>query len=350
MSENDDLNKLLSQNNSTLLYNKKSVAKITTTAAPLDWLPVPESADKGFVSSYVHWTSSDGRLFIPAASTIDNLTPGVYEIKKNNNIGLYFEKIPVRCEGLIRFPDTNSDRVVSEIQKFWDRENIFKEYGLTYKRGILLYGPPGSGKSCTIQLIMSDVVKRDGIVIKFNDPYVFIEGMRVLRQIQKNTPVVAIMEDVDSILEEHSESDILNILDGVNEVNKVVFLATTNYPERLGARIVNRPSRFDKRFRIGYPSAQSRRMYLQHIIGGGDSERLESKILELKIDLDQWVRDTDGMSVAHLKELFIQVIIIGDTYEEAIETLRSMTENLQDVNPDSSIGFATPEKNYDYYD
>lgn len=352
MSEHDDLNKLL-RGVTTVespLYsqarNKKSMI-----AKPMHPKSFFEDDDKeeDYLTSYVHWTSSDGRIFVPAAPTINNLTPGVYEINQSSNIGLYFEKIPVRCEGLLRFPDTNSDRVVTEIQKFWERENVFDEYGLTYKRGILLYGPPGSGKSCTIQLIMEDVVGRDGIVIKFTDPDIFIDGMRVLRQIQPHTPVVVIMEDIDSTLELYNESEILNILDGVNEVNKVVFLATTNYPEKLGARIVNRPSRFDKRFRIGYPSDQSRRMYFEHIIAGGDQQRLINKISELKIDLDQWVKDTDGMSIAHLKELFVQVVIIGDSYEESIKTLESMTEVLVDKEYEATMGFGPAQKSKDYY-
>ena len=300
-----------------------------------------EDKEEDYLKSYVHWTTADGRLFIPAAKTVPLLTPGVYEIDSSPSIGIYFEKIPVKTEGLIRFPDTNSDKVLTEIQNFWDREAVFTEYGLTYKRGILLYGPPGSGKSCTIQLIMEDVVSREGIVIKFTDPYLYIDGMRILRQIQDKTPVVTIMEDIDSTLELFNESEILNILDGVNEVRKTVFLATTNYPEKLGARIVNRPSRFDKRFRIGFPSDVSRRMYFEFLMNGRSEK-------ELGMNLNKWVKDTDAMSVAHLKELFVAVVILGDPYEEAIETLKSMREYLEDKDYDNAIGF-NMTKSDDYY-
>lgn len=365
MSEHDDLNRLLRQQSKTvekvtnrIMNTLKKARGLTVTSTNYGSIPYMASSsfddddedEEGYLSSYVHWTTSDGRVFIPAAPTVPILTPGVYEIDTSDTIGLFFEKIPVRTEGILRFPDTNSDRVVSEIKKFWERENVFVEYGLTYKRGILLYGPPGSGKSCTIQLIMQDVVERNGIVIKFTDPYTFIDGMRILRQIQPDTPVVVILEDIDSTLKLYNESEILNILDGVNEVKKVVFLATTNYPEELGARIVNRPSRFDKRFRIGYPSKESRRMYFEHLIGGGDTTKLAAKIAELNLDLGQWVEDTDEMSIAHLKELFVQVVIIGDTYEEAIHTLKSMTEVLEDKEYENEMGFAPPSKTKDFYD
>ena len=198
-----------------------------------------------------------------------------------------------------------------------------------------------SGKSCCIKLIMQDVVERGGVVLKFTHPSLFIDGVRKFREIQPETLIVVLMEDIDSILEHFSESEVLNILDGVNQIDKAVFLATTNYPERLGARIINRPSRFDKRFRIGHPNAESRRMYFDFIIGG------KTKIDALKIDLDKWVEDTDDFSIAHLKELFTAVVILGDSYDEALETLIGMREEVLDSKDDDAkkeIGFATMQK------
>lgn len=281
---------------------------------------------------HVQWSSSDNTIFLPASKTTNRLPPGVYEIDSNHSTGLFFEKIPVRTEDLIEFPNTNSNKVITEIQKFWERESNFRQYNLVYKRGIILYGPPGSGKSCTVQLVMNDVVKRGGIVIQFRDADLFLCGLRILRKIQPKTPVVAIMEDLDALLHPSDESDILNILDGVNDVDRVVFLATTNYPNKLGHRIMNRPSRFDKRFRIGFPSEKSRRMYLENLIG-------EQEIEKNKIDLDKWVKDTKQFSVAHLKELFVAVVILGDDYKKSISTLREMKENVNDREYEGKFGF-----------
>lgn len=301
----------------------------------------PKSKKNYELSSYCQWSTSDGKRFVPTSTTYDKLTPGVYDILFSNTVGIYFEQIPVLANHLIRFPETNSDKVVDEIQKFWDKENIFKEYNLTYKRGIILWGPPGSGKSSTIQIIMKDVVDRGGVVIKFGVPHLFTDGMRRFREIQQDTPVVVLMEDIDSTLEMYSETEVLNILDGVNQIDKVVYLATTNYPERLGARIINRPSRFDKRFKIPHPNEESRKLYLEHLIG-------KQKIDDLKIDIDKWVTDTEDFSLAHIKELFTAVIILGDDYNDSIETLSEMREE----NPASSedeirkpIGFASNRRN-----
>lgn len=305
----------------------------------LDGVGVPggsPDAEVKELKGLVQWTTSDGKRFVPASQTAQKITPGVYEIQMSQSIGIFFERVPVLTQGLLRFPQTNSEKVVHEIQKFWDKEPIFREYGLTHKRGIIMWGPPGSGKSCTIQLIMKDVVDRQGVVIKFTHPALFNEGMRKFREIEPSTPVVVLMEDIDSIIENFNESEVLNILDGVNQIEKAVFLATTNYPERLGGRIINRPSRFDKRFFIGHPDPESRKLYLRHIIG-------DAKITELNIDINRWVEDTEEFSIAHLKELFTAVVILGDEYDIAIETLRSMREKTIKSDDDEfkpSMGFS----------
>jgi hypothetical protein len=267
------------------------------------------------------WTTGDGKKFIPAGMTKELLPKGVYEIHHSSQIGLFFQKVPVRTEGLLRFPQTNSEKVLKEIEVFWNREKYFTEYDIAYKRGIILWGPPGGGKTCTVNLIMKDVVDREGIVIKFTNPGLFVEGMRILREVQPETPVVVLMEDIDAIIDHYEESPVLNILDGVESIYKMVFLATTNYPELLGPRIINRPSRFDKRFKIPYPNAESREMYLKHLC----KDKLPQ---DLKVDIKKWVKDTENFSIAHIKELFVAVVILGDEYAEALENLQHMKETV----------------------
>jgi SpoVK/Ycf46/Vps4 family AAA+-type ATPase len=181
------------------------------------------------------------------------------------------------------------------------------------------------------------VIERGGVCFKFSNPELFCEGIRVFREVQPTTEVVVLMEDIDSIIEGNGESEVLNLLDGVDQVEKVVYLATTNYPERLGARILNRPSRFDKRFKMGHPKKMSRRIYFEHLIS-------DKEIAEYSIDLDRWVKDTDGMSIAHLKELFIAVCIFGNDYKEATKTLRSMVEEHPKSSEDEMSGFGFGSK------
>lgn len=347
--DDTELNQILTTESSSSVKGRLRGCSPTNDCAD------PSGSKEERLAGVCQWTTGDNKRFIPASKTVKRLPPGAYEVKQNPNFGIYIEKIPISIDGLVRFPQANTDRVIGEIQAFWDRDSLFKEFKLTHKRGILMWGPPGGGKSCTIKFVMKDVIeKRKGIVLKFTHPNLFIEGMRIIREIEPHTPVVVLMEDIDATIQMYSESDVLNILDGVDKVEKVVFLATTNYPEVLGARVVNRPSRFDKRFKIRHPNAQSRMIYLKHLLC--DDERAEAegltsdkkreayilkKAKDLGIGLEQWVKDTNGFSIAHLKELFVAVCILNDPYEEAIKTLRSMKDVIRSADDDGprKVGF-----------
>jgi SpoVK/Ycf46/Vps4 family AAA+-type ATPase len=105
------------------------------------------------------------------------------------------------------------------------------------------------------------------------------------------------------------------LLDGETQIDNVVNIATTNYPERLGARIVNRPSRFDERILVDMPNASAREKYLRHITR---HERMPDDML-----LD-WVEKTSGFSIAHLRELVVAVFCLEQPFEEVLERLSKM--------------------------
>ena len=229
-----------------------------------------------------------------------------------------FQRINYSAEDLLRFDDSVTDEVVGEIQKFWQKKELFEEYDLPFRRGLLLMGAPGSGKSCCVKLIIHDVIKMGGIAIKFEDVGQFIECVRAFRVIQPDTPIVVIMEDIEAIFQRR-RSAILNLLDGIDGFERIAYLATTNYPEVLEPRVKNRPSRFDRRFEIGFPLDSARRQYLNHLLAKSD---------RVKLDVTQWVKDTSGMSFAHIKELFISVNLFEHGYDEALQILRDMSKKV----------------------
>ena len=257
----------------------------------------------------------DGGKFTLIGDTIGALPPGYYDTSVNSAGTIFFVPIRARTDKLLRFPDAATDKIISEIETFWERQELFGEFGLPFKRGILLYGPPGSGKTCTLQLLARDVVDRGGIVLIYQ-PELFIHAYRQLRNIQPETPVVVLMEDLDATLERYNESVVLNTLDGTDTIHKTVFVATTNYPEKLGERIINRPSRFDRRLKIDDPSNVARKMYLEDMIRDAP--------LPEDISVERMVADTHGMSLAHVKELFVASCVIGAPYKEALANLTEM--------------------------
>jgi SpoVK/Ycf46/Vps4 family AAA+-type ATPase len=180
-----------------------------------------------------------------------------------------------------------------------------------------MYGPPGCGKSCTIALLVEDVIKMGGIVLKFQQYDNFMEVLNSIRKIQPEIPIIALMEDLDEIIDDNSISEILNILDGLEQsLNKIVFLATTNKPEKIDDNIKNRPSRFDRRIKFDLPNEEMREAYLKHLF------------MDSKIPNKLWISKTKGFSLAHLKELFVSVILLGNNFNSSILELKKMADKI----------------------
>lgn len=107
------------------------------------------------LEDFRHWACIDDG-FCAAPRTINLLLPGVYDMHFVWGKGLSFFPKTIKNEEVLRFPDAPSDEVIDEIKDFWSKRDLYKQAGITYKRGILLYGPPGSGKTCTLKLVMEE--------------------------------------------------------------------------------------------------------------------------------------------------------------------------------------------------
>jgi len=270
-----------------------------------------------------HWTTGDERNFFPRGIEhgFSELPAGIYDLK-NSLQGLYFRSRKVQdLSELIRFENTQVDEAIAEIKSFWTKKQLFNKYNFPFRRGILLYGPPGSGKSCAIKMIIDDVVKMNGIAIMFCNPGLFSESMDSLRQIQKDTPVVVIIEDIDGWLDSY-ESTITDMLDGHSGYENIVFLATTNNINILSDRIKNRPSRFDKRINIGPPNLETRKEYISNLINKYDDFK--------HIQIDVWANDSEGLTFAHIKELFLSVCFFDCDYKLSLEKMIEMTNYNED--------------------
>lgn len=260
------------------------------------------------------WSYNSDELFWAASPMVDTLAPGFYGIGQSSGIGTYLAKKRIATDDLMRLPDSASDGVISEFDKFWSLKDKFKSRGFLHKRGILLWGPPGSGKTASLMLMSQDIItKQNGIVVQLDHPTMASLGLSLLRKVEPNRPVVALLEDLDALVDTYGENQYLSLLDGETQIDGIVYIATTNYPEKLDKRFVDRPSRFDTVRWIGMPSPAARRIYLS---------TKEPTLTETQ--LDRWIDKTEGFSIAHLRELVILVQCFGETLEYAIERLENM--------------------------
>ncbi len=263
------------------------------------------------------WATNDDSTYYPVGRTVNGLPPGAYEIGVERG-QVFYRRFEIDITGLMHLPDTKAGQVVAEIKAFWERGHLYERYKITQRRGILIAGPSGCGKTSTSKMVCVDVIGRGGVIFAYNDAKLLIHGLGQFRRIQPDTPVVVLMEDIDEIIEHGSTSMILNVLDGVySEFGKVVFVATTNFPDRLERRITNRPSRFDCVITVTQPNLQARLLYLRTIAGD---------IAPECFDVDMAALDSDGLSFAHLKELFTATVILGMSYDTALTKSRAMAD------------------------
>jgi predicted AAA+ superfamily ATPase len=281
------------------------------------------------------WSSLKNDEYAPAYSTIEQVPAGIYEVAWNSSLSNYtLKKQPFKTDELYQLPSPEIIDILTDIDNFWERQHKYKQYGFIHKRGILMYGDPGCGKSGIIQLILQKLIERNGIVINIKDQEdieMFSSFIGTFRKVEPNRFIVVILEDIDSIAGEytHQTSRLLNILDGVKQIEGVVYIATTNYPEKLQERITNRPSRFDRRYKVELPNSEIRRAYIKYKLTDNDIEG---------INIEEWVEKTEGMSLSHLKEVIISVIVMGRTFEETIGNLEELSERPR-IKGSGNVGF-----------
>lgn len=289
------------------------------------------------ISGFCQWSTESNGIYVPANNTVKGLPAGLFEIKNDPHRGFYLQRIERVEEELFVLPSPEIKSIIDDIKKFWDGKDIFKTYRYVHKRGILLHGDPGCGKSGIIQLCVNYVIEEmNGIVINIKDHYqveMFDEFIPTFRKIEPDRPLVVIMEDLDALTgeEKYITSKLLNILDGIKQIEGVVYLASTNYPEKLEERVSDRPSRFDRRYRIEPPDASVRESYLRSKISEDEIK---------KINIDEWVKVSEGFSIAHLKELVISTLVLGNPFKESLAHLKQLKSKPRNKgNKSGGIGF-----------
>ena len=265
-----------------------------------------------FGSDLKCWANSRGSYW-GISQTFPLLPSNCYKAEENNQ-GIFLESVPIITDNLLVLPDSSTNLILDDFNQFWTLKDQFKKRGFLHKRGILMWGPPGSGKTSTIQIIIQKVIKDlNGVVLIVCNPYKAIKALQMIRKIEPDRPIIAILEDLDSLVSSYDESGFLSMLDGESQVDNIVHLATTNYPERLDPRFIDRPSRFDVIRKIDMPSEESRRCYLQ----------LKEPSLTSE-ELDLWVNLSKGLSIPHLKEMIISIKCYNRDIQETVNRLNRM--------------------------
>lgn len=189
-----------------------------------------------------------------------------------------------------------------DLQQFFAARATYDRYSIPWKRGLLLLGPPGNGKTHAIKALVNWLGKPCFYVKSLKCTYMSdhdtIKG--VFDRVRETTPCLLIMEDLDSLIDDKNRSFFLNELDGFAANTGIVLIATTNHPEKLDTAIVDRPSRFDRKYHFTLPAETERAAYLAHW-----NAALEPDLRLSEAGQSQVIAATEGYSFAYLKELFL---------------------------------------------
>ena len=192
--------------------------------------------------------------------------------------------------------------IVNDFAQFFSAKEFYDRHGIPWKRGVLFIGPPGNGKTHTLKALINELKR----------PCLYVKGFKsenkteqqnmadVFERARMAAPCLLVFEDLDAMIDDENRSFFLNELDGFETNSGIAVLATTNHPDKLDPAIVDRPSRFDRKYFFNPPAAPERESYVAFWNRELQGELRLSDEASVKV-----VRDTEGFSFAYLKELFL---------------------------------------------
>jgi ATPase family associated with various cellular activities (AAA) len=232
--------------------------------------------------------------------------------EEKGDLKVAFHNVPFISRDQLILPD----EVINQIERHTGRFSMYRDLlasrGRHLKRGLLLHGPPGTGKSLTIMYLIGMMSDRTTILLNGNAARHLEDACALARSLQ---PATVVIDDVDLVAEERTSRnfnplmfELLNQMDGIGDDADVLFLLTTNRPAVLEPAIAERPGRIDQAVMIPLPDEDCRAKLFD----------LYGKGLQLDLnDRQRLIELTANVSAAFIRELFRKAALIA--IEEGVD-------------------------------
>ncbi|MGH9871812.1 MAG: AAA family ATPase [Pyrinomonadaceae bacterium] len=221
------------------------------------------------------------------------------EWEKNEDL---YQSIKTATFASVVLPPSLKQQVREDFEQFFSSRELYKQYGIPWKRGALFIGPPGNGKTHTVKALVNQLGRPCLLVKGFKSEYATDQqnmGL-VFKRARMAAPCLLVFEDLDAMINNENRAFFLNELDGFESNTGLVVLATTNHPDRLDPAILNRPSRFDRKYYFALPAPAQRSAYI-----AAWNQQLQPELRLSEKAAEALVEQTEDFSFAYLKELFV---------------------------------------------
>lgn len=271
---------------------------------------------------YDYSGASLNKFYIGRQQGKEELPSGIYSLENINE-----ERVLVETEFHKKdsFIDLSTIQLIEkDIDTFLKSKHIYDKLQIEYKRGLMLFGPPGTGKSFLINNLISNLKAENMLIIymKVRMP------LSMMKSLNKDPRVkILIFEEFTNLLQADwsCSEDTLNFLDGDKSINNTLVIGTTNYPEKLPDNITKRPGRFDRFYKIGYLKSDDIQRYLKHYNLKASEELLER----------------DDLTIAMLKEIILIHLREGLSFVEAISRIENQVKIAdEEFQEKEKVGFA----------
>lgn len=234
----------------------------------------------------------------------------IYQGKKIEfSDGLRFLNVSERTWESITLNEETKREIRANSIGFLKKAQAWAGLGIPRKRGILLAGEPGTGKTAICKALMAEA---DGMTCIIANAYDLAneDYITELYDLAESlAPCLVFIEDVDFIAQGREEfgyrsgpaiPSLLAVLDGIEERKEIVTIATTNCPDMLDKALSERPSRFDRVIKLTRPNPCHRRALIDRVCE--------------RIVLEEWARDyiarrSEGCTPAQIQEIIFSLAI-----------------------------------------
>ncbi|KAB1188046.1 MULTISPECIES: CDC48 family AAA ATPase [Haloferax] len=233
--------------------------------------------------------------------------------------------------------EDTKERLRETIQWPLEYPEVFQQMDMDAAKGVLMYGPPGTGKTLLAKAVANEAesnfisIKGPELLNKFVGESE--KGVReVFKKARENAPTVVFFDEIDSIATERGRdssssgvtervvSQLLTELDGLESLEDVVVIATTNRPDLIDSALL-RPGRLDRHVHVPVPDEDARRAILD--------VHTRDKPLADDVDLDKIAAKTDGYVGADIEAL---------TREASMNASREFIQSVKKEDIHESIG------------